>query len=123
MTEVLVAVSEGEWAFDVDRLVADLQSRRPGTEWTPTPAGDPDPALGQVAVPFGEAWVLVDVLPEARGLGVEGAVEHVAEVLAVVAAHPGLPADGTVVVTDWADDLYPLTPGLTAQEIASAYTG
>lgn len=123
MTEVLVAVSEGEWAFDVDRLVADLQARRPGTEWTPTPAGDPDPALGQVAVPFGEAWVLVDVLPEARGLGVEGAVEHVAEVLADVAAHPGLPADGTVVVTDWADDLYPLRPGLGAEEIRAAWKG
>lgn len=123
MTEVLVAVSEGDWAFDTDRLVADLRAARPGTEWTPTPPGDPDPAVGQLAVPFGGAWVLVDVLPEARGLGVDGAAEHVAELLAVVAAHPGLPDDGTVLVTDWADDLYPLRPGLGAEEIRAAWTG
>ena len=122
MTEILVAVAEGDFTFGPELLVDALRARWPETSWTPTPAGDLDPSLGQISVPTGGV-VLVEVLPAAQGLGIEGLPTEVAQVLAVVAGLDGFPDDGTVLVTDWADELYALPAGGSAETIEAAWAG
>ena len=122
MTEILVAVAEGDFTFGPEPLVDALRARWPGTTWTPTPEGDLDPSLGQVLVPV-DGGVLIEVLPAAQGLGVEGAPPSIAQVLAVVASLDGFPDDGTVLVTDWADELYALPARGSAETIEAAWAG
>lgn len=126
MTEVLIAVAEGPYVFEADAVVAVLAEKWPQTSWAPTEPGDPDPSLGQFTVvsPGAPSTVLLaDLLPAGQGIGVEASFNLLADFLAQITRLPGFPADNSVIVTDWAIDMYALRPGMDVGEIREAYVG
>jgi hypothetical protein len=126
VTEVLIAVAEGPYVFEADAVVAVLAEQWPQTSWAPTEPGDPDPSLGQFTVVSASdppTVLLADLLPAGQGIGAEASFDLLADFLAQLTRLPGFPDDGSVIVTDWALEMYPLRPRMEVGEIREADVG
>ena len=124
MAEVMVAVVDGPYTFDADTVIGVIRTAWPEAVWTPTAVDTVDPSLGQVEIggDDGDPPLLVDLLAGGEAIGMDGGVERIAELVSRLTGLPGFPADGSVVLTDWSEDLYPLTPGMSAQTLRLAAT-
>lgn len=124
MAEVMVAVVDGPYTFDADTVLALLGEAWPEATWTPTPPDSVDPSMGQLEIggDDGEPPLLVDLLAGGEAITLDGGVPRIAELVARLTQLPGFPADDSVVLTDWAEDLYPLAPRTSPQTLTDAAT-
>ena len=120
--------SLGDFQFDLEALIAAMRTAFPGSE-VRRPTGDlADVLVASVSVPAPMDAVRhmeVDLLQGADGIGIEGArtLEQVAEFVAWLARTAPVPADGSVVLIEWAPDFVPLHPGVTAAELLAEGPG
>lgn len=122
MSGPMIAVLEEGFAFDVNDLATTLRSRWPSTPYVPATGRMATVNLGQFQVPDAREsfprQVLIEVDIEGRALDISSPIEEfAAEVIAAITHVPGLPADGTVVLAEWAADFLPLRPGMTKEEV------
>lgn len=121
--ESLVAVAEGNFTFDWERLCTDALADWSGSEFTLSEGPRAETSHGQLRLPDAEGRValLVDFLTGDKGVGIEGDDGLAAYFLAWLVSRPGFPTDGSVLVTDWAFDLFPLRPGITVAEFLAVH--
>ncbi|MFI2754241.1 hypothetical protein ACGIF2_15445 [Cellulomonas sp. P22] len=124
MAEVMVAVVDGPYTFDADTVLALLYEAWPEATWRPTPPDSIDPSMGQLAIggDDGEPPLLVDLLAGGEAITLDGGAPRIAELVARLTLLPGFPDDGSIVLTDWSEDLYPLAPRTSAQTLRESAT-
>ncbi|MGH9151100.1 MAG: hypothetical protein ACRD03_01565 [Acidimicrobiales bacterium] len=114
--------SSGDFRFDTEALISAMQVAFPGSE-VRRPTGDLAAELAaSVSLPTPPGRVRnmeVDILRGSGAIGIEGArtPEEVAEFVTWLARTAPVPDDGSVVLIEWADDLVPLTPDVTAEHL------
>lgn len=123
-TGYLVA-SGSDYVFDTEALVRAMELQFPEAEVhrPTTDLADNVAAVVYLPAPPGVVRNMeIDVLRSGGGLGIEGAssAEEVARFVAWLARTAPVPEDGSVVLIEWADDLVPLTPHMTAEELLAA---
>lgn len=96
-----------------------MEASYPGTE-VYHPAGELGETLAAelyVPTPVPDHRLEVSVDRDGAALGLEGGgtMEVLAGFLAWLARTAPVPGDGSVVLIEWADDVVPLTPDLTAE--------
>ncbi|MGW6128949.1 hypothetical protein ACWFNE_02860 [Cellulomonas sp. NPDC055163] len=121
--ESLLAVVEGD-PFDLEPLVAEALARWPGSGFARTEGPRARLSFGQLQLADDdgiEDRLLVSLMAEGDGMRLEGDEGLASSFVAWVTGRAGFPEDGSVVLTDWAEDLYPLRPGMAADEIRGAF--
>jgi hypothetical protein len=120
--ESLLAVVEGD-PFDLEPLVAGALARWPGSTFARAAGPRARLSFGQLQLADDgvEDRLLVSLMAEGDGMRLEGDEGLASSFVAWVTGRPGFPEDGSVVLTDWAEDLYPLRPGMAADEIRAAF--
>lgn len=116
MTDLLVAVADGETRFDPERIVDVVVRRWPSVGW-----GDPDEELAatlakQVTIQYDQQVLIVDVLAGHEGIGVEGDDDLAAEFLALLTQSMPIPED-EIVVMNWTDQIVALRSGMTPDDV------
>ncbi|WP_147525117.1 hypothetical protein [Cellulomonas timonensis] len=124
MAEVMVAVVDGPYTFDAHTVLGVIREAWPEAVWTPTPVGMVDPSLGQAVIggDDGDPPLVVDLLAGGEAISMDGGVERIAELVSRLTAIPDFPDDGSVVLTDWSEDLYPLAPSMSRETVRMAAT-
>lgn len=120
--ESLVAVAEGDFVFDVEALVAEVQVNWPSCKFVRHTGERAETGHGQIQLfdEHGGDLLLVNILTGGDGLLLERSLETAAEFVAWLTGRGDFPDSG-VVTTDWALDVMPLRPGMNAAELLAAY--
>lgn len=118
MTNLLVAVTPGEHRFAPERVAH--AARQHWTDVTYTGLDVTDPRLAelgpQLRISEGQRVVIANFHNDGEGIGVEGDDDIQAEFLALLTQNTTFP-DGGIVVVHWADDVVPLRPHMTADDV------
>lgn len=122
--EILVACSETAFRFDTDELRRSAANRWSGTTYVEADPTWAHLAEGEIHV-LGDDGVTESEINLHNGGGAVGldsrTIETAADVLAWLAATPGLPEDGSVVVHPLAERGLPATARYHAEELAADY--
>jgi hypothetical protein len=123
VTDALVAVGTDAFRFVTAEVVAAAGERWPGTVFVPSSGELVAYTDGQLRVPVAEGApdVLAELHPDGRGIGLEGTVEGISQVVAWVTERPGFPSDGSVLLLGWNGDYLPLDPGTTPARLEAQY--
>jgi hypothetical protein len=116
-----MAVPDGEFRFDAEAVTRALSARWPHATFTPATGRLAALSAGQINVNDGAApLALVEVDIEGQSLGVDWTgLNILAAIVAVVTDVPGFPDDGSVILSDWAPDIVPLTPHMSQGEVSA----
>lgn len=120
MPEATVAVYRGDFTFDREALDAVIRARWPDRGYIEILAGRRAETLeGQYQVMAEDGTpLLVDVTRKRTALYLSSSDSAVAaDFIAAVTTLPGFPADGSAIVAEWTDDIIPLGPETTPQEL------
>ncbi|MGN8244766.1 hypothetical protein ACTHAM_001873 [Cellulomonas soli] len=120
VSECILAVAEGDFRFHLAELQAAVAERWPGSVFVPETGRVASVCVGYFEVPEGGPGVTLqlDVDVEGRSLAAEsGDAEMTAQVIAWLTCLPGFPADGSVILAEWAVDFVPLAPATTAEDL------
>lgn len=120
MAESIIAVAEGEFRFNLDTTRAAVSARWPSSIFVPASGRLAALSAGQFEIPEpgAGAEVMLEFDLEGRSLSVEARdPDHAAEVIAWATELPGFPENGSVILAEWAVELTPLAPGITADDL------
>ena len=125
MSECLVAVAFGDYRFRARDVVTAAARVWPGARFFSATTLE-DVSEGQLQIPLPsdrDAEVFAAFLPGGKGISLDGTVEGMANFIAWLTSDGGFPSDQSVVVLGWAPEEFPLQPGLTADELITAFDG
>lgn len=120
MSDVLVAVAEGETTFDTDQLTAAVLR-----QWPTAEVADVDgPELAhlaqfmtrQITIEDNGQRAIIEFNTGDRGIGIEGDAQPTAEFLAILTASMPIP-DGVIAVMNWSDDVVMLRQAMTIDDL------
>ena len=121
MPDSLIAVPEGPYRFDAETVTRALAAVWRETSFARATGRIAALSAGQISVEVdGVPVALVEVDVDGLSLGVDWtSMEVLATLVSVVTAVPGFPGDGTVILSDWAPDVVPLTPHMSPDEVSA----
>lgn len=121
MPETTIAVIDDEspFLFDVDALRTGIERRWPRAVFEAPSARLASRLLATFVIPGeGTRGLSIDVPASQSLVSVDYAdSDMVGEFVEWLVALDGFPADGSVALFDWAEDVLPLHPGMTADEV------
>lgn len=120
MPEATVGVYRGDYTFDREALDAVIVARWPERQYVEVLTGRrAETIAGQYEITADDCTpLLVDVERTGKALDVSASNSEIAaDFIAAVTTLPGFPADGSVIVGEWSDEIFPLFPGASAQEL------
>ena len=125
MNECLVAIAFGDYRFRVQDVVSAAARAWPGARFfNATGLEDVSEGQLQISLPSDrDPEVLAAFLPGGKGISLDGTVEGMAHFIAWLTSAGELPGDESVVVLGWTPEGFPLRPGLTADELITAFDG
>lgn len=116
MADLLVGILD-DVTFDVEHLLAQAQATWPEATYYPSDGESANSPAGNLQLEIEQEFLDVAFLASRGGLGVEGDDDLAAVFLAWLTTQPPV-CDGTeVVVVNWANDLVPLTPNMTPEQL------
>ena len=121
MPDSLIAVPDGDFRFEAEVVARTLSARWPRATFTAATGRLAALSAGQINVNDGAApLALVEVDIEGQSLGIDWTgMDILAAIVAVLTDVPGFPDDGSVILSDWALDIVPLTPHMSPDEVSS----
>lgn len=116
MTDLLIAVADGDTQFSPDHVLTVVHSRWPDAEW-----GDPGGELAaklarQITIEQGASRAIVEVLASRGAVSVEGDDDLAADFLALLTQSMPIPED-EIAVMNWADDVVMLRQNMTPGDV------
>lgn len=121
MPDCVIAVTQGDFTFDLDVLGEIVRARWPEAAYVPAAGRMASVNRGQFQIPDAASFpnqVLVDVDIEGQALSIDSPVEDLAaEVIAASTTVPGFPADDSVVLAQWTVEFAPLRPGMRSADV------
>jgi hypothetical protein len=122
MPHSVVAVADGDFRFDPSAVFDVVRAAWPRSTFAGVSGRLSEVSAGQITVLDGEELVaLVEVDVAGEALDVDWRTPAtLAQVVSVIISFPGFAGDSSVVLTDWADTLVELRPGMTARDLLAA---
>ncbi|MEL7975757.1 hypothetical protein AAG589_07815 [Isoptericola sp. F-RaC21] len=117
MADLLVTVLKGPARFSPDVIVEAARATWPDSPQSPPAESLGANSLAMLEVHDGRQIILVDFLGVHEGLGVDGDDDLAGRFLAWLTNHIDM-SRSQVVVSDWADDLIALAPGMRPDDVA-----
>lgn len=118
-TTIAVIDDKSPFLFDVDTLRTGIAQRWPRAVFEPPSGRLAGRLLARFIIPGeGTRGLSIDVPASRTFVSVDYAdSDMVGEFVEWLVALDGFPPDGSVALFDWADDVLPLQPGMTADEV------
>ena len=113
MSEYMVGATDGR-TFDFDDIVAGATQHWQGSEFFPARGQQATVSYGQIEIPDG---LNVGLLASRGGMVLDGAPDSAADFVAWLTTRSDFPDNESAVICNWASDLVPLRPNMTAEDL------